>query len=88
MEGEEAVKDSTILTLKQELKTTNERLLLYSSGYDELKSVTSAYDKQAKELLAELKSEHRKKRRSNRRNFLQGLSIGLALTVAYTIIHD
>src|ERR1044071_48653 len=46
LEREIAVKDSVIQTLKQQLKAVDERLLNYSSGYENIKSAAVDYDKQ------------------------------------------
>lgn len=88
VQRELTIKDSTINTLQQGLSATNERLLLYSAGYDQLKSVNSAYDKQVKELIAELELGQKNKRRMTRRNFLSGLAVGLAATLVFAVIQE
>ena len=80
------IKDSTIKILNEQVKTTNERLVLYSSGYKELKLISADYDKQNRQLIADLESARRRNRSANRKRFFEGFAAGLVVTAVYVIM--
>lgn len=83
-EKELVVKDSIIQSLKNQLTITDERLLLYSSGYEEVKAISNKYDIQVNALIAELQMVRKNDRRAKRRFFSKGLLVGLGGGIAIT----
>lgn len=73
-----ALADSSTHVWQTKFRSAEDRLAVYSSGYEELKSVTSAYDKQIKSMTDDLHACRKEKRRARRATLLKGVGTGLA----------
>lgn len=72
------VRDSVINVLKTRTEATNERLQLYSSGYEELKMASAKYDHLMKSTVADLESCRKGGRNAKRKGFIRGVGAGVA----------
>lgn len=76
------LKDSAISVMKTQQMTTEKRLQLYSSRYDELKSVSTAYDQLVKSSIADLENCRKSNGRLKRKAFVKGIGAGVVIGIA------